>query len=701
MNKFNLFLLVCCIFCVIVAAGCAVCSVKLSQNGGFVSSKPGGRVLVADGSGSAAAATAPVTLPRKTYTIPETKNTIAVLFQRGNSEVVYLDVNGDNSDKLWDMPDILLSKKHLPDLRLYSVVVYKNGNEVRNRITFAKLSDSYSYKTAFDVDVYDNPKYVMYDVGDYFASLYRRDPADFERKFKLRETASPGAGLRLERWDIERQAKEYIQDRERALKEGRTVLAPPRGFNKDLEVLKDPSGKVLWSSSGAPFLTAEKRDSGYALISSADVSFLSCDNGSPVYYIYNKSFSLPLQDPKAPRPVPVSARLLSDNIVRVKYADGSEADWRLLLSYKDYINNKNEGRYPDASVVWYKGEKPLDNQYLAWDMDSRASQKPAYKEALPAYFPFAAEPGYVPDPFGEREYRKSESFMVKNCVKGTIDKFPHGNYNRVKDMPSFMDPNNWHLPNTGVYTVSAYSFPGLTRNVCRFDKRSEVNVIVNTREASDLHDHFAYTFMESPGSFKDCLLGRSSVAEGLYLEVYSISGKPEEYVKARDAKLPEFWTRRDYTDTLQALRDAGGKILWASSVAKVLNVKKAEKTETGCKYVVLTNCGAVYIFIDEKGAVTADEYLRSFAAEDILEEGQKAPALTSGRMLDDFRAEITYDNGLEVRYVVRLHTWDLEANVKRSSDPGASVVWTNNRNKIRENAMGREGLENGFINTKP
>ena len=267
----NKFIIVCSILCAVVAAGCALCSVRYSQNGGVWSPKSGGRVLVADSSARAHVDSAPIFMPMpgNDYTIPETKDSIRVLFQRENSELVVLDVDGDNSDKLWDMPDILFSKKRLPDLRLYSVSVHKNNNEVRNRISFDKLSDSESYKTHYDVTVNEHPKYVMYDIGDHFARLYREDPADFEKKFRLRETASPGAGLRLERWDIQRQSKKYIEDCERAVREGRTVLAPPLGFNTDLEVLKDPDGRVLWSSSETRFLKAEKKDNGYALITTA------------------------------------------------------------------------------------------------------------------------------------------------------------------------------------------------------------------------------------------------------------------------------------------------------------------------------------------------------------------------------------------------------------------------------------------------
>ncbi|MBR4748607.1 MAG: hypothetical protein IK083_03425 [Abditibacteriota bacterium] len=710
MNRFSSFLLVCGVVCVAAAAGSAFCWVRFAPNGADRSGKPGGRVLVADSSARAHVDSAPIFMPMpgNDYTIPETKDSIKVLFQRENSELVYLDVDGDNSDKLWDMPDILFSKKLLPDLRLYSVNVYKNGNEVRNRITFAKLSDSESYKTHYDVTVNEHPKYVMYDIGDHFARLYREDPADFEKKFRLRETASPGAGLRLERWDIQRQSKKYIEDCERAVRERRTVLAPPLGFNTDLEVLKDSSGKVLWSSSETRFLKAEKKDNGYALISTAGVSFLSYNNGSPVYYTYEKSFYFFPPDPKSAPVAPVSAQLLSDNIVRIQYADGAEADWRLLLSYKDYINNKNKDRYPAASVVWYNGKKPIDTKYLAWDTDSDTSKKPVYRETLPAFVPFTAGPGRVPDPYDGKERRKSDSFVVKDCVKGRIDCFRHGNYDRWKEMPVFMQPDTRHLADTGVYTVSVYSFGGLTKNVCRFDKRSVYtvtpeDVIINPGRSSDLLDHFAYIYLESPQAFGKSfgLLSRRQAAEGLYLDTFSISGKKEEYLKARDAGLPEFWTRRDYTDTLAALRDAGGKTLWASSVAKVLDVRTAEKRGSGCKYVVLTDCGAVYIFVDDKGAVMADEYLRSFAADGILEEGQQVPALKSGRMLDDFQAEITYDNGLVVRYMVRLHSRDLKANLTRAKAPGASVLWSNGKNRIRENAMGWAGLEEGFLNTDP
>ncbi len=698
MKKITLFALLCIVVCAFVAAGSALCSKQLSRWTAVSLPKTVKTVRVADASASAAPGLHK--MPWDTYTIPETKNTISVTFQREQSEHVILDVNGDNSDKLWDMPDILFSKQRLPDLRLYSVNVDKTGNEIRNRIHFAKLSDTDTYKYGSDVTVRDNPKYVMYDIGDHFASMYRKDPAGFQKKFTPGATDSPGAGLRLERWDIEKQAKEYIEECERNVREGRSSLAPPLGFNKYLEVLKDPSGKVLWSSSRQTFLYADKLGNGYVLISSAGVYFVSIDNVSTVYYNYEKGFLLPVKGGKGALVPPVSAQLLSDNIVRVKYKDGAEADWRILLSYKDYINNKNKERYPAASLVWYNGQKPLNTYYLAWDTASGASKKPVYKETMPSYVSIAADPGYVPGPFGNGERRKSDVFAVKDCVNGKFDTFRHGDYNRWKEMPVFMQPKTRHIADTGVYTMSVYSFKGLTKNVCRFDKRSSFaavpeDIIINRREASDLLDHFAYIYLESPAAFRKSFgsAGRRSVGEGVYLESFSIRGKAEEYVKARKEKLPDFWTHQNYTDSLEVLSDAGGKTLWASSVAKVLDVRKTDKTYAAYKYVVLTTDGAVYINVDDNGAVRADEYRRTFAADGILENGQKAPAVKSGRMINDLKAEITYDNGFTVRYMARLRTRDLEANLNRSKDPGASVVWNNEKYNIREKAMGWEGLD--------
>ena len=141
-------------------------------------------------------------------------------------------------------------------------------------------------------------------------------------------------------------------------------------------------------------MNAQRTGRHIALVTDKGVYYISAGKSSVVADVYPKAFI----DYDEFRYDIGSARMLTDNIVRIKYAnddrdgsDGMTAHWRIKLTREDCEKNlrsasSGPGKSDDytkarkmrASVIWADGKAGISVYDKAWDFDPDTSREPGY-----------------------------------------------------------------------------------------------------------------------------------------------------------------------------------------------------------------------------------------------------------------------------------------------------------------------------------
>lgn len=86
---------------------------------------------------------------------------------------------------------------------------------------------------------------------------------------------------------------------------------------------------------------------------------------------------------------PISGKILTDNIIRMEYANGCVEHWKIRLSKEDIEKNKkiNSADEPNKRLIWWNGIKKepslVNNETVkAWDYNDNSSVEPVYDNML-------------------------------------------------------------------------------------------------------------------------------------------------------------------------------------------------------------------------------------------------------------------------------------------------------------------------------
>lgn len=86
---------------------------------------------------------------------------------------------------------------------------------------------------------------------------------------------------------------------------------------------------------------------------------------------------------------PISGRILTDNIIRMEYANGCVEHWKIRASKEDIEKNKkiNSADEPSRRLIWWNGIKKepslVNNETVkAWDYNDNSSVEPVYDNML-------------------------------------------------------------------------------------------------------------------------------------------------------------------------------------------------------------------------------------------------------------------------------------------------------------------------------
>ena len=86
--------------------------------------------------------------------------------------------------------------------------------------------------------------------------------------------------------------------------------------------------------------------------------------------------------------IPISARILKDDIIRLEYKDGAIEHWKIKQTKTDFDKNRESKEmgnihYGDDALVWWNGVgkgSPLNHvKAKAWDYDEDTSTEPTYE----------------------------------------------------------------------------------------------------------------------------------------------------------------------------------------------------------------------------------------------------------------------------------------------------------------------------------
>lgn len=227
------------------------------------------------------------------------------------------------------------------------------------------------------------------DSADHFAWLFFQSPLRFKMKFGLKESRTLPEGFALDRYDINDAAKEYKR---------RAHLPADYHFCPCLEVLRDGK-RVVWASSGERLINAQRSGQLIAVITDKGVYYVSAGKNRVVSDVYLKDFK---DFGNRVEGIDLgAARMLTDNIVRIKYTIDERdarsnvriAHWRIKLTRKDceknlrslsfgpgesddYANAKSQKMR--ASIIWSDSKAGISLFDKAWDFDTDTSHEPDY-----------------------------------------------------------------------------------------------------------------------------------------------------------------------------------------------------------------------------------------------------------------------------------------------------------------------------------
>lgn len=87
-------------------------------------------------------------------------------------------------------------------------------------------------------------------------------------------------------------------------------------------------------------------------------------------------------------PLPISGKIINDNVIKLEYADGSVEYWKIKLTEKDIEKTKdiNPSNEIDKRLIWWNGiEKgsPINHEDAkSWDYNEDINHEPIFKDML-------------------------------------------------------------------------------------------------------------------------------------------------------------------------------------------------------------------------------------------------------------------------------------------------------------------------------
>ena len=277
--------------------------------------------------------------------------------------------------------NVYVPKEHIPDVRIYSTTVDIYGNYTEYVHTF-----NYGYVDQRRGKVFGKRDM---DLGDAdLASVYFfkyecfTDPEKTAGKYRLLSKTDLGDGLSAETYNIisavQERVKKFAADPGMIIIKNKPIMP--------LEVVKD-GNRVIWASSEIRFVAVYRRGNGYIIIDDDGVGYLSYKGNTLISEYYQKGFTNSGDYVKYERESPIlSGRMLTDNIVRIEYKDGTVTHCKVKLTKEDceknlkvHKNGTESDKYsPGASLIWHNGQ-PKKLQSISWDFNSDPRKEPSYK----------------------------------------------------------------------------------------------------------------------------------------------------------------------------------------------------------------------------------------------------------------------------------------------------------------------------------
>lgn len=166
----------------------------------------------------------------------------------------------------------------------------------------------------------------------------------------------------------------------------------------DLLIVKEKD-KIIWY--GSPLLTDIKEidKDTYMIHNMCTVYYVHILADQQIIETYNLPFGYMNSSHTGIRdPYPISGTILTDNIVRLQYANGAIEHWKVKLSEKDIESNLNMTKnlglseskaesYADNALIWWNGigKSSIFIHYeeeKSWDYNDNPKREPVYDNML-------------------------------------------------------------------------------------------------------------------------------------------------------------------------------------------------------------------------------------------------------------------------------------------------------------------------------
>ena len=312
----------------------------------------------------------------------------------GSDTVMLLDTNGRKEvdakeikivDIMGRKPgitdNVFVPKEHIPDVRVYNTIeeIYGNYTEYVHTFNYGYVDQRRGMVLGKrDMDLGDA------DIGSQYFFKYEcfTDPEKTAGKYRLLSKTDLGGGLSAETYNvgpaIRERDKKFAADLGVSFRRNRPILP--------LEVVRD-GNRVIWASSEIRFVAAYRRGNGYIIIDDNGVGYLSYKGNTLISEYYQKYFAGSYNYVKYNRESPIlSGRMLTDNIVRIEYKNGTVIHYKVKLTKEDCDKNlkshtngtESENNVACASIIWQNGQ-PKKLQSISWDFNSDPRKEPSYK----------------------------------------------------------------------------------------------------------------------------------------------------------------------------------------------------------------------------------------------------------------------------------------------------------------------------------
>ncbi len=265
---------------------------------------------------------------------------------------------------------------YIPDLRIYHTIedLYNGYTEYIHPMQYGTRDGAQDGGSVYGGMNPQNKDFFKYEC---FA-----DPQKTAETYELLGKKDLGGGLSVETYNIRDavlERDELQSEKMGGVKIGRNTPILP------LEVVKD-KGRVIWASSEMRFVSVQRRGKGYIVIDDQGIGFLAYKGNTLISEYYPKYFAGAFSYIESHSESPIlSARMLTDNIVRIEFKNGLITHWKVKLTKEDCDKNlksdKNGNEFDhqraEGSVIWHNG-KINKLYFIAWDINTDTSREPKY-----------------------------------------------------------------------------------------------------------------------------------------------------------------------------------------------------------------------------------------------------------------------------------------------------------------------------------